>query len=297
MSQLDGWRADPFERHEGRYFSGGQPTNRVRDGNQFFYDALPAGTPSGKGGLAVAPNPVADPGPPIAVEALRPEADWYPDPTTPGAMRYWDGSQWTDQVMPSPASGPPEVPPPPRRSDVAPPPPPPEAERKQPLPTSSVDERPIMAVETVEAQTRTAEPAKAAVVVAEPETATRPTKGKTGAGTPQPSTSASPGLPDKRGPHYVVAPDPAGSGGSDPGREQVSIVTGEVPPEYSRVTVECEHGDVIEATILAPRTDGGVQFFAVPICHPVLRVMATRQGGVYGIFLDVGLLERDHGQD
>jgi hypothetical protein len=279
VSQLDGWRADPFGRHEGRYFSGGQPTNRVRDGNQFSYGAIPAGTPSGKGGLALVPNPAADPGPPIDVEPLRPEAGWYPDPTTPGVMRYWAGSKWTDQVMPSTASRPPE------------------AEHEQPQPTSSVDERPIMAVETVEAQTKTAEPAKTETVVAEPEMATRPTKGKTSADTARPSTSASSGLQGERGPHYVVAPDAVGSGGSDPGREQVSIVTGEVPPGYSGVTVECEHGDVIEATILAPRADAGVHFFAVPACHRVVRIMSTKQGGVYGIFLDVGLLERDRGQD
>jgi hypothetical protein len=288
VSQLDGWQIDTFGRHEGRYFTGGQPTNRVRDGNQFSYDALPAGTASGKGGLAVVPNPTSDNGLSGVAESLGPEAGWYPDPSTPGAMRYWDGSQWTNQVVPPPPPPAPDAPPAPPPPAAAPPLPPEAApERVPPGPVRSVDERPIMTVETVEAQTRAAEPAKEAIAVAEPESATRTTSG----GTPPPSsTLAGPGLFDQRGPHYVVVPDAARS---DRAQERVSIVTGEVPPGYSRVTVECEHGDVVEATILSPRTEAGVHFFAVPVCHRVLRIMATKQGGVYGIFLDVGLLERD----
>jgi hypothetical protein len=27
---------------------------------------------------------------------------WYPDPSRPGTMRWWDGSQWTDQFAPGP---------------------------------------------------------------------------------------------------------------------------------------------------------------------------------------------------
>jgi Domain of unknown function (DUF4190)/Protein of unknown function (DUF2510) len=27
---------------------------------------------------------------------------WYPDPSRPGAMRWWDGSQWSDHSAPAP---------------------------------------------------------------------------------------------------------------------------------------------------------------------------------------------------
>lgn len=30
-------------------------------------------------------------------------AGWYPDAQNPAQLRYWDGSQWTDQVTPNPA--------------------------------------------------------------------------------------------------------------------------------------------------------------------------------------------------
>lgn len=34
-------------------------------------------------------------------------AGWYPDPTTPGQQRYWDGTAWTDHVAPAgPAAAP-----------------------------------------------------------------------------------------------------------------------------------------------------------------------------------------------
>jgi hypothetical protein len=30
-----------------------------------------------------------------------PAPGWYPDPSDPGQQRWWDGTQWTDQTMPT----------------------------------------------------------------------------------------------------------------------------------------------------------------------------------------------------
>lgn len=32
------------------------------------------------------------------------DANWYPDPSSPGMLRYWDGQAWTDHTAPDPAS-------------------------------------------------------------------------------------------------------------------------------------------------------------------------------------------------
>lgn len=34
------------------------------------------------------------------------DANWYPDPNTPGTLRYWDGQAWTEHTAPDPAAGP-----------------------------------------------------------------------------------------------------------------------------------------------------------------------------------------------
>lgn len=48
-------------------------------------------------------------------------AGWHPDPADPtsGALRYWDGRQWTDQVRPAPAAAA-SYPPPPAGSGYPP---------------------------------------------------------------------------------------------------------------------------------------------------------------------------------
>lgn len=32
------------------------------------------------------------------------DANWYPDPSSPGLLRYWDGQAWTEHVAPDPAA-------------------------------------------------------------------------------------------------------------------------------------------------------------------------------------------------
>ena len=91
--------------------------------------------------------------------------------------------------------------------------------------------------------------------------------------------------------HYVVAPGMEEGDASAPdGAEPITIVTGEVPAGYSRIAIECQHGVVVEATVLAPRSPGGVVYFAALAPSRVQRVVATKGGGAYGIFLDVDRL-------
>ena len=72
------WYADPFGRHERRYWDGSQWTQHV--------------TSRGHQGV----DPPVDT-PPIAAMPQTP-ADWYPDPFGRHEHRFWDGSQWTDHV-------------------------------------------------------------------------------------------------------------------------------------------------------------------------------------------------------
>lgn len=48
QGNLHGWHADPFGRHEARYFSAGCPTKLVRDGDAESYDQLPATEPAAR---------------------------------------------------------------------------------------------------------------------------------------------------------------------------------------------------------------------------------------------------------
>jgi hypothetical protein len=63
--ELQGWFADPFERHEQRYFSAGRATKLVRDGSAESYDEPPAATfeAAGAGALDSGYGQFADPGP------------------------------------------------------------------------------------------------------------------------------------------------------------------------------------------------------------------------------------------
>jgi uncharacterized RDD family membrane protein YckC len=67
----------------------------------------------------------------------RPAPGYYPDPSIPGFVRYWDGDGWTPgSARPAPADGAP-LPPPPRVGSRGPlrvaPPPPPRAEETGPV--------------------------------------------------------------------------------------------------------------------------------------------------------------------
>jgi len=93
-----------------------------------------------------------------------------------------------------------------------------------------------------------------------------------------------------RGPHYAVAPEVPGVA-PVPYQDRVVLVTGEVPRAYDRVMVECEDGEAVEATILDTGAVGDVTLFVAPVTGRVTRIVATRDAGVYGIFLDVSLLD------
>ena len=36
------------------------------------------------------------------------DANWYPDPNSPGTLRYWDGQAWTEHTAPDPNAAPPD---------------------------------------------------------------------------------------------------------------------------------------------------------------------------------------------
>jgi hypothetical protein len=59
------------------------------------------GLAAGGVGVDSAPRTTAAAGPVRTGGVAAPPGGWYRDPTTPGQLRYWDGSAWTDHVAPA----------------------------------------------------------------------------------------------------------------------------------------------------------------------------------------------------
>jgi hypothetical protein len=77
----------------GSPLGGGQPAGGPLGGGQPVGGQPVGGQPAG--GVGAASAGVADPG---AQAGGQPKADWYPDPQGVARLRYWDGTQWTDQT-------------------------------------------------------------------------------------------------------------------------------------------------------------------------------------------------------
>jgi hypothetical protein len=99
-------------------------------------------------------------------------------------------------------------------------------------------------------------------------------------------------VPVSRGPHYVLGfgTDHDGVYGPDVAEDGKTLVTGEVPADYSQVTLECEGGDDVEATFVDSSTLADINFFVALVRRRVERIVATKHGGVYGMFLDLTLV-------
>jgi hypothetical protein len=77
---------------------GGQQAGGPLGGGQQAGGPLGGGQPAG-GATAVQPQQGAAAGGGAAAGAGGgPKADWYPDPQGQARLRYWDGTQWTDQT-------------------------------------------------------------------------------------------------------------------------------------------------------------------------------------------------------
>ena len=203
---------------------------------------------------------------------VLPPPGWYRDPAAPGVVRFWDGGGWTLEAADLPA--PPPVAPVTNFGHAAPP---------DEVTAAGDDDQPSdsnssapSAPDATAGQAAPVETEVAEVVVRsvpeEPgplEHDSVPLRGDTG--------------------HYVLH-HPLTRSTGDPADAAVTLVTGQLPKGYNRITVECEKGDVIEATVTDdPATSS--QFFVAPVRHRVLRVTATARGGRYGVFLDVDRLE------
>lgn len=99
-----GWCTDPWELHEARWYSAGQPTRLARDGNEESFDSVPTGAPDGQ------PRPVVAPSPPDGPIDLWRPGEPAPVPRNPskededayrwgwmysvGELVRWIGSVW-----------------------------------------------------------------------------------------------------------------------------------------------------------------------------------------------------------
>jgi len=224
--------------------------------------------------LGGVPSPPRPPDP-----ELVPEAGWYAHPSNPGLMRYSDGTRWTIEGMPIP-----QDPSPP--AEVAPP-------SAPELVVVDSDDSLLVLDSGSDADGQA--PSRQ---VAHPDN-TLSSDTVEGSGVDVPTsepTIVKPHLgPLHRGPHFVFGfgIDHDGVSGPDEDEDRDMLVTGEVPTGYPHVKLECEGGDVVNATFLDPRSVDDATIFIALVRHRVLRVVATHQDGAYGIFFDVALLEKD----
>jgi hypothetical protein len=71
---------------------GGQPVGGQPAGGPAYGGQPAVSPPATTAGAGAAPAAAA------AAAAGGPKADWYPDPQGQARLRYWDGTQWTDQT-------------------------------------------------------------------------------------------------------------------------------------------------------------------------------------------------------
>lgn len=120
-TRAPGWYPDPWGTDDERYFDGTawaretRPLGGAADAGTSGSDptAWPAPavgvtpvTPSGPGAGVSVPGPAVVPpaSAPVATEPSAVPAGWHSDPWGLGALRWWDGSQWTGHVSGPPAS-------------------------------------------------------------------------------------------------------------------------------------------------------------------------------------------------
>ncbi len=120
-TRAPGWYLDPWGTDHERYFDGsawardtrplGGATGGATDGGAApaagaadWPAPVPgAAAPDASASAAGAPAP-ATPVAPVPAPAAPVPAGWHPDPWGAGAVRWWDGSQWTGHVSGPPAS-------------------------------------------------------------------------------------------------------------------------------------------------------------------------------------------------